>query len=219
VLKPWQRQEGCIPAGSPEFVRRTEDILALYGEPYGPRYSVVCVDGSPDQLVSEARQPLPMVPGQPTRYDEDYRQEGTGNLYMFFQPLKGWRHVKVTDPRTKEFAHRMQELVDVHFPMAALMSVVPDNLHTHTPAPLRKLAFRYPQAWQLAQDGGNRDRRNLQAELGPATANPRDGTAHNHSLANAAPYGPGSGPLALHDCQSTAQAQTVVPITTSVLNR
>jgi DDE superfamily endonuclease len=157
VLKPWQKQEWCIPVVSPEFVWRMEDILALYAEPYDPRYPVVCVDESPYQLVSEARQPLPMVPGQPTRYDYEYRREGTCNLFMFFQPLKGWRHVKVTDRRTaKDFAYCMQELVDVHFPKAALISVVLDNLNTHTPAALyeafppaearrllRKLDFRY----------------------------------------------------------------------------
>jgi DDE superfamily endonuclease len=134
-----------------------EDILGLYAEPYDPRYPVVCVDESPYQLVSEARQPLPMVPGQPTRYDYEYRREGTCNLFMFFQPLQGWRHVKVTDRRTAlDFAYCMQELVDVHFPKAAVISVVLDNLNTHTPAALyeafpaaearrllRRLDFRY----------------------------------------------------------------------------
>jgi hypothetical protein len=122
---------------SQEFVWRMEDILALYAEPDDPQYPVVCVDESLYQLVSEARQPLPMVPGQPTRYGYEYRREGTCNLCMLFQPLQGWRHVKVTDRRTaKDFAYWMQELVDVHFPKAAVMSVVLDNLHTHTPAAL-----------------------------------------------------------------------------------
>ncbi len=134
-----------------------EDILALYAEPYDPQYPVVCFDESPYQLVDEARQPLPMLPGQAMRYDYEYRRMGTCNLFMFFQPLQGWRQVKVTDRRTaKDFAHCMQELVDVHFPKATLISVVLDNLNTHTPAALyeafppaearrllRKLDFRY----------------------------------------------------------------------------
>ena len=76
---------------------------------------------------------------------------------MLFQPLQGWRHVKVTDPHTaKDFAHCLRELVDVHFPKAVVISVVMDNLNTHTPAALyeafppaearrllRKLDFRY----------------------------------------------------------------------------
>jgi DDE superfamily endonuclease len=134
-----------------------EDILDLYAEPYEPRYPVVCFDESPYQLVSEVRQPLPMGPGQPRRYDDEYRREGTCNLFMFFQPVQGWRHVQVTDRRTaQDFAHCMKDLVDRHFPEATLISVVLDNLNTHTPAALyeaftpaearrilRKLDLRY----------------------------------------------------------------------------
>jgi hypothetical protein len=134
-----------------------EDILDLYAEPYDPRYPLVCFDESPYQLLSEVRQPLPVAPGQPVRYDYEYRREGTCNLFMCFEPLQGWRHVKVTDRRTaQDFAQCMQDLVDVHFPLAVVISVVLDNLNTHTPAALyatfppaeacrilRKLDFHY----------------------------------------------------------------------------
>jgi hypothetical protein len=134
-----------------------EDILELYAEPYDSRYPVVCFDEKLYQLVSEVRQPLPAVPGKPGRYDYEYRREGTRNLFMFFQPLRGWRHIKVTERRTAgDFAQCMRDLVDVHFPRAALISVVLDNLNTHTPAALyetfapaearrilRKLDLRY----------------------------------------------------------------------------
>jgi DDE superfamily endonuclease len=134
-----------------------EDILDLYAEPYDPQYPWVCFDESPYQLVSEVRQPLSVTPGQPARYDYEYRREGTCNLFMVFEPLQGWRHVKVTDRRTtQDFAHCMKDLVDSHFPKAALISVVLDNLNTHTPAALyatfppaeacrllRKLDFHY----------------------------------------------------------------------------
>jgi len=134
-----------------------EEILDLYAEPYDPLYPLVCFDESPYQLVSEVRQPLPVAPGQPVRYDYEYRREGTCNLFMFFEPLQGWRHVKVTDRRTTEdFAYCMLDLVDSHFPRAAVISVVLDNLNTHTPAALyatfppaeacrilRKLDFHY----------------------------------------------------------------------------
>jgi hypothetical protein len=114
-----------------------EDVLDLYAEPYDPQYPVVCFDESPYQLVSEVRQPLPVRPGQPVRYDYEYRREGTRNLFMFFEPLQGWRHAKVTDRRTtRDFAYCMQDLVDLHFPKAAVISVVLDNLNTHTPAAL-----------------------------------------------------------------------------------
>ena len=134
-----------------------EDLLALYAEPYDPQYPVVCVDESPYQLIGETRQPLPVLPGHIARYDYEYRRMGTCTLFMLFQPLQGWRHVKVTDRRTaKDFAHCLRELVDVHFPKAVVISVVMDNLNTHTPAAvyeafppaearrlLRKLDFRY----------------------------------------------------------------------------
>lgn len=134
-----------------------EDLLELYAEPYDAHYPVVCFDESPYQLVSEARQPLPPVPGQPARYDYEYRREGTCNLFMFFQPRAGWRHVEVTERRTaQDFAHCMKAMVDAYFPQAELISVVLDNLNTHTPAALyatfppaearrlvRKLEFRY----------------------------------------------------------------------------
>jgi transposase len=134
-----------------------EDILDLYAEPYDPRYPVVCFDESPYQLVSEVRQPLPIAPGRSVRYDYEYSREGTCNLFMFLQPLQGWRHIKVTARRTaQDFAYCMQDLVDHHFPKAQVISVVLDNLNTHTPAALyetfapaearrilRKLDFRY----------------------------------------------------------------------------
>jgi DDE superfamily endonuclease len=134
-----------------------EDLLELYAEPYDALYPGVCFDESPYQLVSETRQPLPLAPRRPARYDYEYRREGTCNLFMFFQPLAGWRHVEVTERRTaQDFAHCMKALVDEYFPQAELISVVLDNLNTHTPAALyetfppaearrivRKLDFRY----------------------------------------------------------------------------
>ncbi len=89
------------------------------------------------QLVSETRQPLPGQPGQPERYDYEYRREGVANVFMFFAPLQNWRHVKVTAQRTKaDWAECMRELVDVHFPAAKVITVVQDQLNTHNPAAL-----------------------------------------------------------------------------------
>ena len=134
-----------------------EDVLDLYAEPYDVRRPQACFDESPVQLVSEVRHPLPTRPGQPARYDYEYRREGTANLFLFVQPLRGWRHVNVTPRRTaSDFADQMRELVDVHFPQAEVIRLVVDNLNTHTPAALyetfppaearrltRKLEFHY----------------------------------------------------------------------------
>ena len=134
-----------------------EDVLDLYAKPIMTDYPVVCFDESPYQLVAETRQPVPAAPGSPARVDYEYRRAGTCNLFMLFHPGGAWRHVTVTERRTKQdFAHQMRALVDSHFPHATLISVVLDNLNTHSPASLYatfapaeakrildKLEFRY----------------------------------------------------------------------------
>jgi transposase len=114
-----------------------EDLLDLYAEPHDPRRPVVGFDESSKQLVAETRLPLPMEPGQPERFDYEYERRGTANLFLLCQPLAGWRHVEVTDRRTKhDFALQMRALVDRHFPDAERIRVVLDNLNSHTPAAL-----------------------------------------------------------------------------------
>jgi len=114
-----------------------EDVLDLYAAPYDARRPQVCFDESPVQLVSETRQPLPVQPGHPACYDYEYNRQGTANLFLFVQPLRGWRQVNVTAQRTKQdFAQQMKLLVDVYFPDADLIRLVVDNLNTHTPAAL-----------------------------------------------------------------------------------
>jgi hypothetical protein len=114
-----------------------EDVLDLYAEPYDAQRPVICLDESPYQLVSEKRQSVPVAPGQPAREDYEYKREGTCNLFLFFQPLAGWRHVKVTERRTGvDFAQCLKELVDVHYPHASVIRLVTDQLNTHTPAVL-----------------------------------------------------------------------------------
>jgi hypothetical protein len=134
-----------------------EDVLDLYAEPYDPQRPQVCFDESPVQLVSETRRPLPRRPGQPECYDYEYKRQGTANLFLFVQPLRGWRQVNVTARRTKQdFAQQMHLLVDIYFPEADRIRLVVDNLNTHTPAALyeafapaearritRKLDFHY----------------------------------------------------------------------------
>lgn len=97
----------------------------MYTEPYHERYPVVCFDERPYQMAEETRIPLPAKPGRPARYDFDYKPRGTCNLFVFFQPLKGWRKVEVTERRTKaDFAHCMRKLVDEYFPLADKMRLV-----------------------------------------------------------------------------------------------
>lgn len=136
-IKPWLKEQWCIPTVGADFVWRMEDVLDLYSEPFNPKEPVVCFDERPCQLISETRTPLPMQPDQPQRYDYEYKREGSCNLFGFFQSLTGWRHMRVTQQRTnQDFALCMQYLVDVLFHEATTIRVVLDNLSTHTPAAL-----------------------------------------------------------------------------------
>jgi transposase len=132
-LKPWRRDMWCIPQIDGEYVARMEDVLDLYAEPADPKRPVVCFDESPTQLIGETRSPIPAEPGQPERYDCEYRRNGTANLFVFLDAHRPWRHVKVTGRRTaKDFAACMRDLVDIHYSEAELIRVVLDNLSTHT---------------------------------------------------------------------------------------
>jgi hypothetical protein len=110
-----------------------EDVLATYKLPYDPRFPVVCMDESSKQLIGEVRKPLDAQPGRVRRMDSEYEREGTCNLFLFFEPLRGWRRVWVTDQRRRvEWAWCMKELLDVHYPDALKVRLVCDNLNTHT---------------------------------------------------------------------------------------
>jgi transposase len=150
-LKPWLRKMWCIPQVDGTYVARMEDLLDLYTEAADPKRPVVCFDESPTQLIGEVREPLPAAPGQPERYDCEYRRNGTANLFVFLDAHRSWRHVKVTDHRTAhDFADCMRELADVHYPDADRIRVVMDNLSTHTAGALYE-TFPAPEAHRVLQ--------------------------------------------------------------------
>lgn len=136
---------------SAEFVWRMEDVLDLYAEPFDENRPQVCFDERPCQLISDKHEPLAGEPGKPKRIDYEYKREGTCNIFVIFQPLAGWRKVKVTEQRRKQdFAQSMKELVDEHFPQAQLIRVVLDNLNTHSPASLYE-AFEPQEARRISR--------------------------------------------------------------------
>ena len=109
-----------------------EEVLEVYTLPEDPACPLVCMDEASTQLIGETRLPLPARPGDLERYDYEYARNGVANLFMFFAPLAGWRHVAVTDRHTRvDWAHAIRDLVDVHFPDAPTVRVVLDNLNTH----------------------------------------------------------------------------------------
>jgi len=137
---------------SGEFVARMEDVLDLYEEPANPLRPVVCCDETSKQLVADTVERIPARPGRLQRRDYEYKRNGTRNLFMFVQPLGGWRHIEVTEHRTaKDFAHQLKWLVDDAFPEADVVRLVVDNLNTHqlgslyevfAPAEARRIARR-----------------------------------------------------------------------------
>jgi hypothetical protein len=128
-----------------------EDVLDVYAEPYDSQRPVICFDETSTQLLGETRPPVPAKPGQPERYDYEYRRQGTRNLFLFCEPRQGWRHVAITQQRTREdFAHQMRWLVDEAYPTAPVVRVVLDNLNTHRPASLYQ-AFPPAEARRIAK--------------------------------------------------------------------
>ena len=131
-------EQWCFaPTADPAFVWGMEDVLAVYERPFDPARPVVCLDETSRQLLGEGRPPLPAAPGRPARRDPEYVRGGVANLFLVTEPLRGWRQVRVSERRTRiDFAHCVKELVDVHYPEAAKIVLVLDQLNTHTPASL-----------------------------------------------------------------------------------
>ena len=136
-----------LPEVSADFVAHMEDVLDLYAEPYDPARPVVCFDETSTQLLADARPPIPAKPGRPRREDYEYVRGGTRNLFLTCEPLAGWRHVEITERRTKlDFAHQMRWLVVEAYPEAEVIRVVLDNLNTHRNACTRRSRRRRPGA-------------------------------------------------------------------------
>ena len=139
------------PDTSAAFVADMEDVLEVYQRPHDPQRPLVCLDETSKQLITETRAPIPAKPGRKARHDYEYERNGVANLFMLFAPLEGWRLVKVTDRHTAiDYAHTLRDLSDVHFPDAAKIVLVRDNLNTHKPASLYE-AFPAAEARRLVE--------------------------------------------------------------------
>jgi hypothetical protein len=137
-VQPWIVETWCIPPKvDAQYVCRMEDVIATYLLPYDPNYPVVCFDEASKQLFGEVRQPLPARPGSPAKQDYEYERKGVCNQLMMCEPLRGWRHVRVSQRRTrKDYAGCLRELVEEHYPKARKIRLVQDNLNTHDGASL-----------------------------------------------------------------------------------
>jgi hypothetical protein len=114
-----------------------EDVIQTYLRPYDPRYPVVCFDEACKQLFGEVRPPQHAGQGRAARVDYEYERKGVCHQLLTCEPLRGWRHVQVTERRTRrDYAYCVRDLVDVHYPRAVQIRMVQDNLNTHDGASL-----------------------------------------------------------------------------------
>jgi len=128
-----------------------EDILAVYSQPYDCEKPVVCMDEKPYQLLDDARTPIPMTPGSPEKVDNEYKRNGTCSIFIFSEPLAGWRHTEALARRTKkDWAHKIRWLLNEQYPENEKVVLVMDNLNTHTISSLYE-AFPPEEAFRLAQ--------------------------------------------------------------------
>nr|WP_236038177.1 IS630 family transposase [Ktedonobacter robiniae] len=150
-LKPWQHEHWCIPTVGAEFVATMEDVLDLIEVEDDPHSPTVCFDEKLVAPEADVRPSVPAKPGQVERIDYEYERLGTANLFFFVEPLAGWRHVEMTQQRTKrDYAHCIRWLVDEAYPHAEYIRLVQDNLNTHTAAALYE-TFEPAEARRLLQ--------------------------------------------------------------------
>jgi hypothetical protein len=141
----------CIPPDQDAaFVARMEQVLQVYGRPYDPRKPVVCMDEQPKQLIRETREPITTAHGE-RRIDHEYIREGVCDVWMFTEPLGGWRDVRVTPRRTAiDWAQQVRALVDdPRYAEADRVTLVCDQLNTHVLGSLYK-AFPADEALRIA---------------------------------------------------------------------
>ena len=142
----------CIPPEqNAAFVAAMEDVLEVYSRPYNSTKPVVCMDEKPYQLLDEVRESIPSKPGDVEKVDSEYKREGTCSIFIFTEPLAGWRYAKALKRRTKiDWAHQVKWVLDSQYPNAEKVILVMDNLNTHVISSLYE-AFPPDEAFRLAQ--------------------------------------------------------------------
>jgi hypothetical protein len=158
------------PKADAEFVAGMEEVLETYEKPYDPRCPVVCMDEQPVQLLKETRTPIPATAQHGKRVDYEYERAGTANIFMFTEPLAGWREVAVRETKTKiDWAVEVARLLEGRYAECEKVILVCDNLNTHTKGAfyeafeaerarqlVRRIDFRHTPKHELAEHCGER---------------------------------------------------------------
>ena len=139
------------PKANGEFVAHMENVLETYAQPYDPRFPVVCMDEQPIGLVKETRVSVPPTREHPRRVDYEYDRAGAASIFMFTEPLSGWRSVRVRELRTKvDWASEVGQLLRTRYADAEKLILISDNLNTHTIGALYE-TFPAQEARQLVR--------------------------------------------------------------------
>jgi hypothetical protein len=139
------------PKADAEFAASMEQVLDTYSQPYDPATPVLCMDEQPVQLLKETRTPIPASKQHAKRVDYEYERAGTANIFMFTEPLAGWREVTVRHTKTKlDWAVEMARLLEGRYAHCEKVIVVCDNLNTHTKGAFYE-AFEPERARQLVR--------------------------------------------------------------------
>jgi hypothetical protein len=139
------------PEADAEFAASMEEVLDVYARPYDARYPVLCMDEQPIQLFRETRTPIAATRRHPRRVDYEYERAGTASIFMFCEPLSGWREVSVRERRTKvDWAQEVERLLRMRYASTDEVILISDNLNTHTKGAFYE-AFEPERARQLVR--------------------------------------------------------------------
>jgi len=121
------------PEQNAEFVANMEEVLDVYARPYNPEHPLVCMDEQPFQLLLETKESLPATKEHGKRVDYEYERNGTASIFMFAEPLAGYRQATARNRRTKvDWAHEVAHLLDTRYADCNKITLLMDNLNTHT---------------------------------------------------------------------------------------
>ena len=215
------------PDADGEFVANMEEVLETYEKAYDPDCPVVCMDEQPVQLIGETRVPIPATKEHPERVDYEYERKGTASIFMFAEPLSGFRQATGRPRRTKDdWAHEVAHLLDSRYAdVRADHAGLRQFEHAHQGRVLRSVSARagprlrekdrlrvHSQAWELAERGGVRIELHDQPMLeGPTDRRPRDAANRNCRLVNPRQREATSRRLAIHHRQSKGQVEAALP--------
>lgn len=121
------------PENDAEFVASMEEVLETYERPYDGEHPVLCMDEQPVQLLKETKPPIPATQAHPQRVDYEYERNGTASIFLFTEPLAGFRQATARPQRTKaDWAGEVAQLLDTRYADCQQVTLVLDNLNTHT---------------------------------------------------------------------------------------